>query len=133
MLRRCYRMADRSYKTYGAKGVSVCSSWHNFQTFATWYEENYPKDGRTYQLDKDKLSGLVKIYSPETCVFLLPQENSELSHSKIYKFTSPDGECVEIFNLDKFCRKNGLTAPNMRHVLSGRRKHHKGWTRYVVQ
>jgi hypothetical protein len=66
MLTRCYRIK---------RGAVVCDEWHNFQNFAFWFEENY-KEG--YDLDKDLFSGNVKIYSPETCVFLPSRINNFL-------------------------------------------------------
>lgn len=58
------------------------------------------------------------------------QYNVEYSHAKTYKFVSPSGEVVEIFNLQKFCRDNNLTSANMNKVYKGERKQHKGWTKY---
>ena len=73
MLQRCYydKFQDRK-PTY--KGCEVCESWHNFQTFAEWYENNYYEiPGKVMSLDKDILVKGNKIYSPNTCVFV-PQE-----------------------------------------------------------
>lgn len=69
MLNRCYNEKYLSQKpTY--KGCTVCEEWHNFQNFAQWFEDNYPKDGIEYCLDKDlKVIGN-KIYSPETCMLI---------------------------------------------------------------
>lgn len=75
MIIRCY--SDEYHKlrpTY--KVCTVCDEWHNYQNFAKWFEGNYPKDGRTYHLDKDlKVIGN-KIYSPETCMFIDPVVNA---------------------------------------------------------
>jgi group I intron endonuclease len=42
-------------------------------------------------------------------------------------FVNPDGQRVIINNLQAFCRENGLHSVHMRHLISGRRKSHKGW------
>jgi hypothetical protein len=34
MMRRCYNPNDRDFKRYGAVGVTVCSPWHDYLTFA---------------------------------------------------------------------------------------------------
>ena len=73
MLQRCY---DDDFKerepTY--KGCEVCTEWHNFQSFAEWFEDNYYKiPGEVMSLDKDVLVKGNKIYSPETCMFV-PQD-----------------------------------------------------------
>jgi hypothetical protein len=131
MIARCYDEKLQAKKpTY--KGCSVSKEWHNFQNFAEWYHENYPADGKDYQLDKDHLVKGNKVYSPDTCCFLTPQENTEASQAKHYKFISPDGEAIEIFNLNKFCKENGLHQGSMRHVAKGNRNQHKGWTRALT-
>jgi len=69
MLTRCYNERFiKNNETY--VGCTVCDEWHNFQTFAEWFERNYI-DG--YQLDKDLIVKGNKFYSPETCCFI-PQE-----------------------------------------------------------
>jgi hypothetical protein len=128
MLRRCYhRETQEKQPTY--KGCTVDKNWHNFQTFAQWFEENYPTDGRDYQLDKDKLVEGNKIYSPDTCCFLTHQQNVETSKAKHFRFISPSGEVIEVFNLNKFCRENNLNLGNMASVIKGSCNHHKGWTK----
>lgn len=69
MLERCYNEKFQSKRqTY--IGCTVCQEWHNYQNFARWYKENYPKDGGDYELDKDlKIAGN-KFYSPDTCMFV---------------------------------------------------------------
>lgn len=126
MIRRCYdEKAQENQPTY--KDCSVNEKWHNFQNFSRWYSDNHPNDGLKYQLDKDKILKGNLIYSEDTCCFLTPQENSEVSKSKTYSFISPEGNEVEIFNMSKHCRDNNLTNSSMFKVLSGANNHHKGW------
>ena len=68
MLRRCYNdKLKEKYPTY--KKCEVCESWHNFQTFAEWYNDNYYEiPNESMCLDKDILVKGNKIYSPETCI-----------------------------------------------------------------
>ena len=70
MLERCYNPKyQEKYPTY--KDCEVCESWHNFQAFAEWYNDNYYQiHGEVMCLDKDILCKGNKIYSPETCVFV---------------------------------------------------------------
>jgi hypothetical protein len=127
MLERCY------YEKYQARnptyiGCTVDKEWHNFQCFAKWYHENYPADGKDYQLDKDLLVKGNKIYSADTCCFLTPQQNTETSQAKRYQFVSPNGDKVTVFNLRRFCRENNLNASHMAQVALGKENQHKGWT-----
>ena len=69
---RCYY--DKFQKLHPSYiGCTVCDEWHNYQTFAKWYEENYfevPNE-RT-EIDKDIIYPHNTLYSPETCL-LVPQ------------------------------------------------------------
>lgn len=47
--------------------------------------------------------------------------------TKQYIVTTPDGEEIEVFNLHKFCRDNGLNSGKMYLVVTGYRKRHKGY------
>ena len=61
MMNRVYNKQHRSYKNYGARGITVCQDWHDIATFIKWAEENYV-EGTT--LDRrDNSNG----YSPENC------------------------------------------------------------------
>lgn len=69
MLQRCYSHKC-SIKNPTYKDCTVCDEWHNYQNFASWYKENYPTDGKCYQLDKDMKVIGNKVYSPDTCMFV---------------------------------------------------------------
>jgi len=126
ILERVYcPLFDIKRPTY--RGCTVCEEWHNFQNFAKWYEDNYPKDGLDYHLDKDiKIDGN-KLYSPETCLFVSQRDNTEKAKAKYYTVQSPEGGVTEIYNLKKWCAIYGLTHANMLKVANGERTHHKGW------
>lgn len=75
MLQRCYNERFLESNPH-YKGCTVCPEWHNYQNFAKWFDENYPQDGKDYDLDKDiKVAGN-RVYSPDTCLFVTPIENS---------------------------------------------------------
>lgn len=128
MLIRCYDSSyHKSSPTYYE--CSVVDEWHNFQNFAEWYYDNYPKDGSSYQLDKDKLVNGNKIYSPETCVFLTHAENAIIAGQRDYEILSPSGELVKIKNMTKFCKGKGLDPSTMCKVANGTyyKPEYKGW------
>lgn len=65
MMRRVYGVNNiHRWRTY--TNVSVCVTWHNFQTFAHWYC-SHPDYGKNYYLDKDILYPGNRVYSPATC------------------------------------------------------------------
>ncbi len=72
--RRCNDPKMDNYYRYGAIGVKVCKEWDNdFMTFYNWALNNGYRKG--LEIDKD-IKGDGKLYSPETCCFVTPLENS---------------------------------------------------------
>lgn len=129
MIQRCY---DEKYldKKPTYRGCTVCDEWHNFQNFAEWFKKNHPSDGKEYQVDKDIMFPGNRVYSPDTCMLVSLHENNSFAHAKMYKFISPAGEVVEIYNMKKFCLDNNLARSAMSLVSSGKAPHHKGWRVY---
>ena len=99
MLSRCYNPNDKSYKFYGGSGVTVCERWH---CFANFYNDikflpNYDKwvlNQEPYELDKDYLQQGIplcqKIYSPQTCCFLLSSDNVSMASVNIHNNSNRD-------------------------------------------
>jgi predicted DNA-binding protein (UPF0251 family) len=85
IIARCYCSTNKSYKDYGAKGVTVCDEWKNSAlNFIHWALANGWSEGK--EIDKDtKISGN-KVYSPETCRVISKLENSRHSHSRTTAF-----------------------------------------------
>lgn len=128
MFVRCYSPAYlKDRVTY--EGCSVSEDWHNFQNFADWHEENYPNDGGDYHLDKDIKFNGNKVYSPETCLYVSPEDNIVKAHAKHWEFLNPKGEKVIIYNLQKYCRENNLLQCCMYMLHKGEYKQYIGWTK----
>ena len=94
MLQRCY---DHEYQKRqpSYKECSVEKSWHNFQNYAKWYEENYKLYMKRWQLDKDVLVKGNKIYSPENCCFVPSEVNCLFTKSNSRRGKLPIGVCME--------------------------------------
>jgi hypothetical protein len=58
------------------------------------------------------------------------QSKHEAALAKHYVLRDPDGNRVEVYNLNAFCRERGLNQGAMANVTLGTRNHHKGWTLY---
>ena len=114
MIQRCYDNSKDRNSTYA--DCEVCEEWQEFQIFAEWYFENYPRDGSDYQLDKDTIKKGNKIYSPETCCFISKEENIRHANAKEYILTSPDGAEVKVYSLNRFCKENDLNNGMMVQV-----------------
>lgn len=124
MLKRCYdiRYTDK-HTTY--KEVTVCDEWHNFQTFAKWFDKNYYTvlDQRM-ELDKDILNPNSKQYNPNNCCFV-PKDINTL-------FVTPNAE-NKTRDLPLGVDKIGKTSYNARvsKRLKGTRETHKGFSNYT--
>ena len=130
MIFRCYGETLGLGKTYYKdRGVFVVDEWHNFQSFAEWFQANYEIG---YELDKDIKADGSNSYGPRTCCFIPHQENSEKAIAKEYIFKSPEGETVRVYNLHKFSKENGLDSSSMCKVHSSAQDNHKQWTKMYV-
>ena len=101
------------------RNVKVCEEWYNFQNFAEWYEENYPKniENIKFSLDKDLLQENIgnKIYSPKTCVFLPININCFFNNVKTKNTTGYIG-VSEVYN------KNGIFVAQINDFETKKRK-----------
>ena len=57
------------------------------------------------------------------------RENRVNRNNKIWKIKDPFDIIHVTDNLKYFCEQNNLTDSAIHHVISGKRNHHKGWTR----
>lgn len=90
MLTRCYSEKLHSrLPTYS--DCTVHDSWHNFQNFAAWFEENYIEG---FSLDKDIIFRGNKIYSPDTCCFVPREINSLFNKQNTEDGVLPKGVSV---------------------------------------
>jgi hypothetical protein len=120
IITRCRDESNPNYHRYGAKGVDVCEQWLCFQVFAKWYIENYPKDGRSYQVDKDSCGKM--LYSPETCVFLTSAENTKLSNAKTYLIEYADGRIEKVKSLREYAIETGRSQSVLSRISTGQFK-----------
>jgi hypothetical protein len=73
MKQRCNNPKNKSYKWYGAKGITLCDEWLNsFMDFYNWCLSNNWESGLT--IDRINPKGN---YSPENCRLLTHSENSK--------------------------------------------------------
>ena len=90
MLERCYsKKFLESHPSY--IGTSVCSEWLYAAEFKKWMEQ---QDWHGKSLDKDIVVPRSKLYSPETCAFVLKATNSFVIASDAIRGDYPIGVCL---------------------------------------
>ena len=85
MMGRCYTPSHIEYKHYGAIGTTVCDEWkNNPEAFVQWSVDNGWKKGLVVDKDIlcDQLNIHPEIYSPQTCQWIEPKENTSYSTSR---------------------------------------------------
>lgn len=55
------------------------------------------------------------------------QENCEHALAKHYRIVHKTGAVAEIYNMNQWCRDQGLCSSSMGRVLNGSRKTYRGW------
>lgn len=118
MLSRCY-----SYKfvteNQSYKDCAVCDEWHNFQNFAKWFHDNYPKDGAKYSLDKDLAVIGNKVYSPDNCMFVPQSINTFIVDCAANRGSHMIGVCFDI-NMGFFISQCSNPLTDGRQAYIGR-------------
>lgn len=71
MKNRCENPNAKSYKDYGAKGISVCEEWHDSSKFFEWAFANGYEDG--LEIDRIDVYGN---YEPSNCRWITKRENA---------------------------------------------------------
>ena len=149
MIYRCYVEDRDDYKFYGKEGVTVCDKWKCFEYFLEdfphiegyeLFEKTKSDDSLRVQLDKD-LKQMDKplnerVYSLETCVFMLAEDNRKMVERKEFLphntktmavGLNPEGEQFCIINIPMFAKEHNLRKTGIYQVISGEKKSHKGW------
>ena len=125
MLTRCYsKKYLESYPSY--IGTSVCSEWLYAAEFKKWMEQ---QDWRGKCLDKDIIAPRSKLYSPETCAFVLQATNLFVTARDACRGEYPIG--VHLY------KKTGKYQAYCKNLFSGKLEHfgyfstpeeaHEGW------
>ena len=70
MKQRCLNPRCRAYKNYGARGITVCKEWLEFEPFCEWALNN----GYEHGLDLDREDNFGD-YLPENCRWVSRREN----------------------------------------------------------
>lgn len=69
---RCLNPNHKSYKQYGARGISICNEWLNSETFINWCINNGWSKGLQIDRYPDNNAG----YQPTNCRFVTSKVNN---------------------------------------------------------
>lgn len=149
MIYRCYVEDSDDYRFYGKEGVTVCDKWKCFEYFLEdlphiegyeLFEKTKSNKKLRVQLDKD-LKQMDKplsdrVYSLETCVFMLADDNRKMTKRKEFQphratsraiGVSPDGEEFCIINIPMFAKEHNINKKSIYSAITHGELMHKGW------
>lgn len=99
MKARCKYPHHISYQNYGARGITVCDEWQEFESFYEWAMANGYKKG--LEIDRIDCEGN---YEPSNCRFVTRLENSRNKRNTTYLTAHgerrPLVEWAEILNVN---------------------------------
>ena len=111
MLTRCYsKKFLESNPSY--IGTSVCSEWLYASEFKKWVEQ---QDWHGKCLDKDIVVPKSKLYSPETCAFVLNATNLFVTASDAIRGEYPIGVCLY--------KRTGKYIARCKNLFTGKKEH----------
>jgi hypothetical protein len=130
MKARCYNTNNKSYHSYGGRGIKVCDEWlDDFMSFYNWAMANGYTDKLT--IDRINVDGN---YEPDNCQWITRSENTTKGNlERTYKGfikvkgIDPSGKIYIIDNKSRFGKENALDPSAITKVCKGQYKHHKGW------
>lgn len=99
MIGRCYRKSQKGYKTYGARGITVCDEWkNNFLNFYSWAINNGYKE--TLTIDRIDVNG---DYGPLNCRWVtMDEQHINKTNTKLITYdgvTKPLSCLAKEFNI----------------------------------
>lgn len=112
MKARCFNENHKSYKNYGARGITICNSWSSsFENFEKWAVENGYKPNLT--LDRIDVNGN---YEPSNCKWATRKEQGRnKTNNFLIEFNG------EILTLSEVAERTGKS----RHVIKYKIKNNK--------
>lgn len=103
----------------------VCDEWQTYVGFRNWSLDNGYSDNLVLCRNGDTGN-----YQPDNARWDTPANNKEEAQAKHYKFVL-EGKLVEVYNLSKYSKENKLNVAHMCAVHNGKRKSHKGYTKWL--
>ena len=94
MRNRCYNPNARSYEDYGARGIQICSEWHDFDVFQDWALSNgYAEDLTIERKDCDGM------YEPSNCEWI--SSSAQKKNTRRIHYIEHDGKVMSLADWSK--------------------------------
>ena len=100
MKTRCYNPNSKSYRDYGARGVTICDEWRDdFKAFAAWaIDTGYvPRKLTIERIDYDKG------YSPDNCKWITKGEQNLNTRQNVRMTAFGETKCLAEWSKDPRC------------------------------
>ena len=76
---KCQNPSNKSYKSFGGRGILFHEDWNDFDVFSSWALANGYAKGKTIeQIDKDAS------FSPDNCFFSVKFQHHGMSQTRLY-------------------------------------------------
>ncbi len=125
--RKCFPDKD-GYLKLATKGVDkkTYNAFIHRLVYQVWVGE-IPEGMSVDHIDNNKLNNH---YS--NLQLLSMEDNARKGNAKNWRFVSPDGEKVDVYNLEAFCLEHKLHPSHMAYVHNEKPHYHqhKGWRKY---
>ena len=123
----------KNYKQLGNSVYQLKSSEgviYTFSNLTQFTKEHNLNKGNVRMVLNGKYGQTKGWTLPET-TFETHREEVRIKHCKEFIVVSPSGEVVHGRHLQEFAKKYDLLAPALGQVISGKLRHHRGWTMYT--
>lgn len=109
---RCSNKNNHKYKNYGAKGITVCDEWFDYENFKLWAYSNGYKEGLS--IDRINVNGN---YEPNNCRWVdMKTQQRNRTNNKMIEFEGIK-RC-----LSEWCEITGLNHKTITYRLNN------GWS-----
>ncbi len=113
MIHRCHNPEHKSYRHYGARGISVCSRWR--KDYLAFVQDMGRRPSKRHSLDRKNND---KGYTPRNCRWVLPEEQA--NNTRASKYLTHKGVTL---TRTQWARR---ISPSDPHYLAQR--FYNGWT-----